>query len=37
MRALQKQHIVDVFVLVDDNLPKHINQEQSLCLRTANY
>lgn len=24
MRALQKQHIVDVFVLVDDCLPKQI-------------
>lgn len=24
MQALQKQHIVDVFVWVDDNLPKQI-------------
>lgn len=25
MRELQKHHIVDIFVWVDDNLPKHVN------------
>ncbi|SRR6266704_89021 len=35
MRALQKQHIVDVFVWVDDSLPKRVKRGQQPTLRDS--
>lgn len=35
MRALQKQHIVDVFVWVDDSLPKRVKKGQQPVLRDS--
>jgi len=35
MRALQKQHIVDVFVWVDDSLPKRVKRGQRPALRDS--
>lgn len=35
MRALQKQHIVDVFVWVDDSLPKRVKRGQKPALRDS--
>lgn len=35
MRALQKQHIVDVFVWIDDSLPKRVKRGQQPTLRDS--
>lgn len=35
MRALQRQHIVDIFVWVDDSLPKQVKRGQKPALRDS--